>query len=198
MKLLLLILSFFFVGILQAQDQRDNAARQISDLKKGFLLVRLKQNALKIQALETHNKTEEATDERKKMEVENRETIAAFKKSYNFGKFCFFYSEHSNEVRQRKFQGVLFDTTLKTLDIPSSTPFLTAEFGESMQMGLEAFVIMDTNFVQLQHPFPFMEKTNAGGVVKRTKFDILQRMSEKLADFYSRSLEFKSRKKKNK
>ena len=63
--------------LIQPKEDKVLASQQIVGLKEGALLVRLKQNSLKIQALEKYGRSAEAKDETKKMELENSSTIRA-------------------------------------------------------------------------------------------------------------------------
>ncbi len=173
-----------------AQNAREKAVKEIQDLKNGVLLIRIKQNSLKIRALEEHGHLSEAKEEAKRIEMERKEILMAFRTRYRFGKFYFFDSEHSNEIRNRNFSGFVFDTLLNPILLSKNTPFLTAEFGESQKMNFDALVVMDTNFVQLENPFPFMVKVNGGGLVKRSKVQVIEIWVSELERLFSKSLDY--------
>ena len=135
----ILILSY---GIGIAQEKRDKkinyhkvykslAREEINQLKNGALIVRLKTMKNSIEALKKIKKVEQALDLELKQKKFNLSVISAFKNNFNFCPTYFFFSDSSNNVRDKKFENVIFlddslhsDTSIKFI----YKSFLTAEF----------------------------------------------------------------------
>jgi hypothetical protein len=181
--------------LIQPKEDRVLASQQIVGLKEGALLVRLKQNSLKIQALEKYGRTAEAKDETKKMELENASTIRAVKSSYSFSKVYFFYAEYSDRISKRDWNGLVLDTNLNPVDLPKDLFILVGEFGETKEMNIDAFVILNEKFEQLGKPFPFMVKRINNLVANRRKEDILRILDAKFESFWEDAKDYLARKK---
>jgi hypothetical protein len=105
---------------------------QINQLKDGALLVRLKTKNLTITALRNADRNKQADAIEKKQAEFNLNIISAFRANFNFCPVYFFYSDYSSNVKERKFDSVMFlndslrpDTTIKF----TGKTFLVAEFG---------------------------------------------------------------------
>lgn len=112
------------------------AEEQITELKKGALLVELKTKALTINALRQKGKSAQADEIERNQQEFNRTIISAFKANYTFSPVYFFYSTYANDVKAKQFQKVVFlndrlepDTTVKVI----GSTFLIAEFGTVQQ-----------------------------------------------------------------
>jgi hypothetical protein len=108
----------------------------IYKLYKGVLLVRLKSNQRKINALKKYGYEEQAKAVMFEQESKNKEIIHSFKNEFYFCDTYFFYSENSNSVRDKDFSTPIFlnenleiDSTIEL----SSNEFLIAEFGNVKQ-----------------------------------------------------------------
>lgn len=181
--------------LIQPKEDRVLASQQIVGLKDGALLVRLKQNSLKIKALEKYGRLAEAKDESKKMELENASTVRAVKSSYSFSQVYFFYAEHSDLISKRDWNGLVLDTNLNPVDLPKDLFFLVGEFGETKEMNIDAFVILNDKFEQLEKPFPFMVKRINNLVANRRKEDIIRILNEKFESFWEDAKDYLARKK---
>jgi len=181
--------------LIQPKEDKVLASQQIVGLKEGALLVRLKQNSLKIQALEKYGRSAEAKDETKKMELENASTIRAVKTSYSFSKVYFFYAEYSDQISKRAWNGLVLDTNLNPVDLPKDLFILVGEFGETKEMNIDAFLILNDRFEQLEKPFPFMVKRINNMVASRRKEDILRILNENFESFWEDAKDYLARKK---
>ena len=126
----------------KAQEKKDGATykerknvimkEQISILKNGSLLVRLKTKSNTIKALKEIGDTVKANLVNENQNNLNKKIISAFKNNFTFSPVYFFFSDYSDTIRNHKFNDVSFlnedlvaDPTIK----PGSSRFLTAEFG---------------------------------------------------------------------
>jgi hypothetical protein len=187
MKFLSCILLFFFTGLsLQGQNARETASIQIKNLKNGFLIVRLKTGDLQASALEKAGNKTAAKAYLQKREEENKAIAEAFRKHFHFCPVYFCYTSSSEAIRQNKLKGVLLNAQMQpdsTLAPPGL--FLTAEFGFSEEQNFEGLIVMDTGFVQLRSPFPWIvKKFETGGVKKRDPEQMVILLNKELVGFY--------------
>lgn len=112
------------------------ANESIDKLRRGALLVRLKSNQRKIDALKKYGYEEQAKAVMLEQENKNKEIIHSFKNEFYFCETYFFYSEHSKSVKDKDFSTPIFlnenleiDSTIEF----SSNEFLIAEFGNIKQ-----------------------------------------------------------------
>lgn len=190
---LLTLLGSSLVGrsqLLQPKEDKELASNQIINLKDGALLIRLKKNSLKVQALRKYGREQEARDEERKMELENASTIRAIKTSYTFSSYYFFYSENSDLLLARKWDGIVLDSTLMPVNLPKNLFYLVGEFGETREMNIDAFVVLDSQYIQLEKPFPFMVKRINNLVANRKKEDIIRILNDKFIEFYEKAKEY--------
>ena len=108
------------------------AEEQINQLKEGALLIRLKTKSNSILALRKMGKDKLADKVAQKQADYNLNIVIAFKTTFNFCPTYFFFSDYSKEVREKRFDQVVFlnnnllaDSTIKF----DNKYFLTAEFG---------------------------------------------------------------------
>jgi hypothetical protein len=186
MKTALLI---YILGVLPAvffsQSNRETAVRQIESLQKGFLLVRLKTGDLQLKALENAGRKEEAEVLSRKLQRENKELVTAFRSKFHFCPVYFCYSSSSDNIRDGKLAGCLLNDQLRpdSAITPPPLPFLTAELGFTSKQQVEGLIVMDTNFEQLQSPFPFLAKKFNGVAHKRTPEEMVIQLDLELHNF---------------
>lgn len=116
--------------------KQDVSKTQITKLKSGPLLVRLKTSENKIKALKKAGMLEKAANLEKEQYIENNKIVKAFKDNFNFCKVAFFYSNASNKVLNKHFNGILLNDSLKidnSIKIDTSGSFFIAEFGNIEQ-----------------------------------------------------------------
>lgn len=117
-------------------ETRFKAFDNFFKLNEGALLVRLKSNQRKIDALKKYGHTDEAMVVKMKQDMENKEIILSFKNEFTFCETYFFYSENSNQVREKDFSKPIFVNENLEIDPSiefSYEEFLTAEFGSVRQ-----------------------------------------------------------------
>ena len=136
--LIILILPFFSFAQNTPpsnEELRQRANHSFLVLKENVLLVRLKSNTKKINALKEYGYNVEAKEFKLSQEVKNTEIIKSFKEEFTFCDTYFFFSEHSNLVRAKDFSEPFFlDANLKidpSISVPTDS-FLIAEFGHVM------------------------------------------------------------------
>jgi hypothetical protein len=142
-RLLFCLLITFAIGFAQETVQqpkklslrkqvRAAAKVQIYQLKNGALLVRLKTKKPNIAAFRKMGKNIQADKLEKKQAQVNANIIAAFKSKFTFCPTYFFYSDYSNNVKEKELHKVVFlndslrpDSNIKF----EQKSFLVAEFG---------------------------------------------------------------------
>jgi hypothetical protein len=126
---ILLICCLFLITTNQGQDK--DSRKYIIELKKGFLLIRLSTREKTVEDLKRMGKTRAAEEIRKEQELKNSKIVAAFKKYFTFCDYRFFYSQYSNEIKNKNFKFLLFDKELKpdaNFELAGKN-FYVAEFG---------------------------------------------------------------------
>ena len=119
------------------------AKKDIVLLKGGALLVRLKTSENKIVALRKADREKQALKAVEWQKAQNQKIVKAFKTYFDFAPVYFFYSEHSDNVRQGKYKGIFLNENLE-LDstiVLDNRPVYTAEYT----------AIKQDTFVQFSH-----------------------------------------------
>lgn len=105
---------------------------QINQLKSGALFVRLQTKKNSITALRKIGREKIADKMEREQKNYNLKIVSAFKTNFNFCPTYFFFSDYSQNIREKQFDKVIFltdsllpDTTIKFKE----SNFLTAEFG---------------------------------------------------------------------
>ncbi len=115
---------------------RRRSSRQIKELNRGTLLVRLKTSENTIRALKEVGLTEKAEEVRAQQEAENKEIVSAFKQHYTFSEVAFFYSNNSRNVKEKNYDNIFLDDSLMidpSVTISGSKPVFIAAFGPLKQ-----------------------------------------------------------------
>ena len=110
--------------------------KQIMQLKESVLLVRLKTAENKINALKKVGMDEKAEMVRSEQEFENKSIISAFNNYFNFCPVQFFFSNHSVDIKNRQFEGVFLDDSLKvdpSIKLDTTIQFMVADFSSIEQ-----------------------------------------------------------------
>ena len=117
------------------EELRQRANHSFVVLKENVLLVRLKSNIKKINALKEYGYDIKAKEFQNNQDVENKKIIKSFKDEFSFCDTYFFFSENSNLVRAKDFSEPIFlDGNLEvdpSVVLPTDS-FLIAEFGHVM------------------------------------------------------------------
>lgn len=186
----LYLILFFFVSIaspLSAQSNQQIAKEQLNQMKASFILVRLKTDSLKIEALKKNGFTEEAEKQKLELYQENKEILLSFAKTFDFCPVYFFYSSSMDNIRSGEIVGHVFDSNLKIVDqdLLKAQPFFTAKFGKTKNLGIHALILMDHYFVPLKSPFPFYQRQYVFfSLFKQGKGTIAKRLNKRLKEQY--------------
>ncbi len=170
MKFLLFILilvSSFSFSQSNKEYRKQKSIKQIKELKKGTLLVRLRV----IDDVLKDMYDPDTLLVSKQLEYENKIIISAFKENYNFSKVVFFYNSYSTSVRNKELMYIFVNSELKidkSISINDSLPIFVADFGYTDQnitngqngvYSVFSLNIRDNEFIQLYKPFPYYVKT---------------------------------------
>jgi len=170
---------------------RDSVARvNTQAVMEGCLLVRLRSNQRKIQALVRRGDTATANKEERKDELKHLEIVSAFKLNYTFSSVYYFYSHHSGRVRSGDLKGVLLDDLLRPLEVDLNQFLIVDPYSiefvhmNSHQQGL---AVLNKDLVQLERPFPYY-------VRKREALFFLRRDHHTMVKILQKNFEFAARK----
>lgn len=171
----------------RAQEPDERARAQLKAMRNGVLLVRLPTRDLAQQALAERNRTEELAKLRQKLYEENKETLLAFRHAFDFCPVYFFYSSHSDSIRQGKLEGVVFNSELEYVEASTfeGKPIFTGEFSQTPKLDIEAFVIMDQDMFPLEKPFPFYQrKFILFSLIELSRARMAEKLNKKLHSYY--------------
>jgi hypothetical protein len=183
------LLSLIILPLFCPSQNRKIAAKEITSLKNGALLVRLKTGELQAAALERSGDQAKAAEYRKKQEAENKAIVLAFRSNFRFCPVYFFFSSSSTQIRNKDLKGcflkpdLLPDSSLA----PVLSGFLTAEFGKSDKQQIEGLILMDEQFVQLSAPFPFLVRKYENPIHGRSIDEMVIQLEKNLQDFAKRN-----------
>ena len=196
----LFFISLLLAGNCYSQDSRVRSSRQYRDsvarvnvhaVMNGCLLVRLRTNQKKIQALVQRGDTSTANKEEKMMKLKHLEIVSAFKLNYSFSNIYFFYSHNSGRVSSGDLKGVLLDDHLLTPTDVELNEFLIVDpyFIEFVHMNShqQGLAVLNKDLVQLERPFPYY-------VRKREALFFLRRDYHTMVAILQKNLEFAARK----
>lgn len=161
------------------------ATEAIYQLKEGTLIVKLIKHQKKIDMLLKQGKKEEAIAHEKEEKKRNESLIQAFSTNYSFSKLLFVYSTDMGKLADGD-PTVLFDRDGAPANaIP--TNFLFLELGETLNTGVDGFVIRDRHNDQLTQPFPyFVSQWDFLHINKLSFPKMIGKWEKKLHSFYSR------------
>ena len=144
--------------------------KQIVELKESVLLVRLKTSENTINALIKVGMDEKAERVRIKQEFENKSIISAFNKYFNFCPVQFFFSNHSVDVKNRRFDGIFLDDSLQ----------------------VDASIKLDTNIRIMVADFSAIEQDTAKYLSNYSYGIIGDNPPKKVSNYYTSSMEITS------
>jgi prolyl oligopeptidase PreP (S9A serine peptidase family) len=165
-----------------SQDPNTIAYSQISELENGHLLVQFFSRD-KTKEIILSEAGQEAFDNYEKQQLlNNKKLMSAFDNNYNFSEVLFFYSRDLEHVKLKNFNQVTFynskhepikndSITIQLFYIGvldrvegDSTVYLTNKDEEVKRPNyrFSAFVIRDSQYIQLSKPFPFYTRTLKG------------------------------------
>ena len=187
MKKVVLLFGLLLSLFSYAQSDIEVAQQQLKDLKQSFILVRLKTNQLAIESMEEKGLTKRAAALRHKVYLENKETILSFYQTFDFCPVYFFYSDKSDDIRNGKLSGNVFNDKLELVDsdLLEKRPFFTAEFSETENLKMDALILMDDFLLPLKAPFPFYQRRFIFfSLWSQGKGTIAKRYNKKLHKYY--------------
>ncbi len=181
-----LSLLFSLCICLSLYGQNDEARQHLRQLKNSMLLVRLQTKSMSIEALEAQGRHKQAEALREKQYLENKEAVLSFRNNFDFCPVYFFYSSASDNIREGKFEGQLFNSHFQPLELAEKPDtFFTAEFGATPRMAIEGLIIMDQEMRPLDPPFPFFQRKHIFfSLVKLSKAKIIARLNHRLHETY--------------
>ncbi len=168
------------------QYTKEDAKVDLQQLKNGTLLVRLKTNEASISALEAQGRHKEAEQLKERLYQENKEILLSFTNAFDFCRVYFFYAPSSDDIRERNFEGLVFNANRQIVDVDSlQGAIYTAEFSETENLGIKGLIIMDGNLFPLKSPFPFYQrKYRVMGLVTDSKAKMIDLYNQKLHSTY--------------
>lgn len=181
---------FLITSCKTARLQKNTASEHIEQLKNGVLLVRLRTQEAKVEALKEVQKVTLAEEIQKKQEAQNERIITAFDQYFDFCPVFFFYAKDSKLIKDRSFEGIIFDA--KKENISNTTlenkAFYIADFGNIEEPGvvtqLEGLSIRDSSFQQLQSPFPYAVSVNSFLAGENVEERTVQAFNAKLESYH--------------
>lgn len=210
MKITLIFLLFVFTAFgqdssrLQERKKANDAAKaHLTELKSGFLLVRLDDKKAEIEYYLKYNNVDEANRIKEKQESINEQIRLAFTKYFDMCPVYYFNMSDTRNLLDEKFSDVqVFDAlgqTVANVDL-STGKFYVAEFGIANQdevtndenvnsgeyterMALSALVIRTNTLLELRDPFPYFVRYNITGALKTRYLGPVKKMQEKLVAF---------------
>ncbi len=164
MKQLLLILGCFYFLM-------PSSTAQIEELKDGVLVVRLKSNNRKINALkESLAKTPNPNLERQLVTAEleafhtAKAMMQAFEQAYQFSEVLFMHDTATTALKNEQYERIFLDKDLKpTVEADLSNRFFCVLVEGKSVSGAEGYVVLDSQFEAIPRPFPnFVRRNNLG------------------------------------
>lgn len=181
------------------------AGKQIEQLKKGVLLVRLRTSENAIANLKKAGNEKMAATIQRQQKAANQRLMYAFNQEFKFCPVYFFYSTHSDKVLAGLPKGIFLNKDLEVdanIMLPD-TNFFVAEVTELQQfredsdpsrtsinaeVTFRALVLRDKKFHQLAKPFPFFIKAASNFPPrKRSESEMVSLLNEKLVAYYESS-----------
>jgi len=167
----LFIIFFFFALSNQIFAQSDNA---INELKNGVLIVVIPGNHKKIEVLKKELKSPKVKDKRKKrikkiidITEQQREVLVtqlyeSFKENYHFSEFAFIYDTATVHILKKNVKKGIFIKDNDKIDLGDKSLFFL-RYGNTNRTntsGIEAWIITDNEFNDLEKPFPYYVAAN--------------------------------------
>lgn len=196
-----------------SREERSQINREsIKSLKEGTLIVRLPSYQAKVDALkDILSSTGPNHPNRKRIEKQleqtladrkefNRNMIQAFREAYDFSKVLFMLDTATASLKSGQVQGIFLDPGLGIdpgirMEDP---PFFILRFGSTSDMttdGVEAMVVMNSQFEDMDKPFPYYQRLHDFAAVMGSIFPvedqkqkdalrIVGKLNKKLKEYY--------------
>lgn len=199
-KIALVFVSFAFILTgLQAQMTPEKA---IKDLKKGVLIVRLKSDFKKIEAMKQRNMTVLMNQTVEKRDTDNRLWMEAFEKHYEFSEILFSYDTLGRTALKNGSTNCFLNSDFETDPSLSldDRPFLMLYWGskgDNSGLSPDGLVFRDSDFQVLKKPFPNFVKisnfnSNFNKLIKTSNAKrvnmerVVKKINKRLSGFYER------------
>lgn len=161
---ILILLLLGFSAKISAQVDKNlprkySAEEQLLMLKNNALLVRLPNNLNKKKALIRTGDEKALKEFERELAIERKDIKLAFLQTYTFSNVYFYEDYEYEAVESGKLSGILRDVNDKVVPnekLPND--YLIGSFGLTERLDLDAFVVMDKHFVQLDYPFPYYQR----------------------------------------
>ncbi|MDG1476615.1 MAG: hypothetical protein P8Q14_05680, partial [Vicingaceae bacterium] len=222
--LFVLILSFLSDLSAQTPEKKGyrkkckiDSKRQIIELHKGALFIRLKQKQKSIDALRKKGQEKLANKIELKQKNRNSYIVDAFKSRFDFCPIYFFYSSDSKHVRNNDLDSISFLNDSLQIDfsiIVNDTNFYIAEFGHiepeetftyqssthlpkgetratysgGSDFSFKAVTVKTKNFKQLKEPFPYYSKEKSGSNKRANINNAVSKLNLSLKKFYDKQV----------
>lgn len=202
---------------LPRRERIERARESIKALKGGALIVRLPSHQKKIDALKgILSSTGQDSPNRKRLEKQFKSTLAdrqefnqnimmAFNEAYNFSEAYFILDTATASLKGGQFQGIFLDDSLQpdpAIRLAAPPPYFVLRFGSTSDMttdGLEAMVITDGQFEDMDKPFPYYQRLNdfsafmgsifpAPDQKEKDALRIVSKLNKKLHEYYNQVL----------
>ena len=190
--IVLSILTLF--GFTETNPERI-AVKQIKELKKGVLLVRLHTNDAVTQKLKDLHRDKDRMIMMREIRAENLNVYKALTTMYKFSEIQFFFSRDSDKIKARKYENVFLDSELEmdtSIVLNANLPIFILDVGdihfEHMSGHMEGVAILNEKFEQLADPFPYFVRKRSGMVIiRRTDLDIARILDKNLTAFFAKN-----------
>ncbi|MCB0560657.1 MAG: hypothetical protein KDD09_16995 [Phaeodactylibacter sp.] len=198
---------------LPRQERTEIAQESIKALYGGTLIVRLPSFQTKIDGMkgvlsssgpDSPNRAriekmlKETLDNRQEF---NQNMIAAFQEEYHFSEVYFMLDTATAALKSGQLQGIFLNSSLEidpNIHLDGPPPYFVLRFGSTSDMstdGVEAMVIMDGQFQDLDKPFPYYQRLHDFAAVmgsifpapdqkKKDALRIVGKLHTKLQDYY--------------
>lgn len=192
------------------KERKELAKSNIEAMKGGVLLVRLQNYNKKVEAMQSRGMQEKADEVLREQKEKHQEIMQAFKTSFQFCKVYFFYSDNTTQVKDGKFDGILFDAEMNKVSPELSEASVFVLDSERAYLdGLDSnqigFTVLDSEMEHLGDPFPYVVRKRKGTVVSERTYPVMvETLEAQLTSYYQKTQgiapakEKKKRKKKKK
>ena len=199
---------------LPRQERTKIAHESIKALYGGTLIVRLPSYQTKIDGMkdvlsssgpDSPNRARiekmlrETQDNRKEF---NQNMMAAFHEAYSFSEVYFMLDTATTALKSGQLQGIFLNSSLDTdpnIHLDGPPPYFVLRFGSTSDMstdGVEAMIIMDGQFQDLDKPFPYYQRLHDFAAVmgsifpapdqkKKDALRIVGKLHTKLQDYFN-------------
>ncbi|MAQ70324.1 MAG: hypothetical protein CMD23_04435 [Flavobacteriales bacterium] len=186
-----------FILLISSSSQLKTQSVAIDDIKSSTLLIRLATNEHLINHHINNGDFQKAESIRINQKIENQQIISAFQQSWSSCKVYFFYSHHTNQIKNKQLDYVFKDineTQLNDLEKKelvshrNKLQLIIGYFGQTRgALKFNALVLMNHQFKQFERPMPKHVRTYKGlWFLKRTPKKVVEILEKKIIWHYSK------------